>query len=266
MLKKLYKHEFKSLFRLVLPIYAGLFIMAGLTRLLDLLPKKSAVIDFLATSTTVLYVLAILGMCALVTVIIVTRFYRHLLSKEGYLTFSLPVRAADHLNCKLVCSTVVLWLSVIAMCGSLVIVFLGTNALLDFYDGLRYLFEFSLDYFKAWQLAVLIIEGLVAVLAVTLYALLLFYCAICIGQQFKKRVGKAVLFGFVIYAAIQTLGVLIISVFSTVDFEKWIDQINFTSFGAICAFLGAVILWEGGIAAVLYGISRHLLTKKLNLQ
>ncbi|MCQ2449996.1 MAG: hypothetical protein MJ132_07410 [Clostridia bacterium] len=265
MLKKLYKHEFHSLFRLMLPIYAGLLVMAGLTRLLQLLPSN-LIVDFLKGSTVVLYVLAILGMYMLTMIIVVTRFYKNLLSKEGYLTFSLPVRAADHLNCKLVCSIIVLWLTVVMMCVSLIVVFLATNGLADFFDGVRYFFEYMAHHFNALQLVVMAVEFFLAVLAATAYGILMFYGSMCIGQLFKKRIASAVLFGFIIYSTIQTFSVVMLSILVELGLDDWLAQINFTPFGAVCSILGVVIVWEGLLAGILYGFSRYLLSKKLNLQ
>ncbi len=265
MLKKLYKHEFHSLFRQMMPIYSGLLVMAGLTRLLQLLPSNS-VVDFLKGSTVVLYVLAILGMYLLAMIVVVTRFYGNLLSKEGYLTFSLPVRAADHLTCKLVCSIAVLWLTVVAMGVSLFVVFLGTNGLADFFDGVRYIFEFIAHRFAVWQIIIMTVEALLSAVAVTAYGVLLIYGAMCIGQLFKKRIGKAVLFGFIIYGVIQTFSVVTLSVLMELGLDEWISNIDFTPFGAVCSILGVIIVWEGLLSSILYGFSRYLLSKKLNLQ
>ena len=265
MLKKLYKHEFHSLFRLMLPIYAGLLIMAGLTRLLQLLPSN-IIVDFLKGSTVVLYVLAILGMYLLTMIIIITRFYKNLLSKEGYLTFSLPVRAGDHLNCKLVCSIIVLWLTVVMMGVSLMVVFLATNGLADFFDGVRYFFEYMAHHFTVWQNIIMAVEALLAGLAITCYGVLMFYGSMCIGQLFKKRIGAAVLSGFIIYSTIQTVGVVTVSVLMFAGLDDWLARIDFTPFGAVCSILGVIIVWEGLLSTALYITSHHILTKKLNLQ
>ncbi len=266
MLKKLYKHEFHSLFRVILPIYAGLFFMALLTRLTQLMQSENIMASILEKSTVVLYVLGILATSAIVMVVIVTRFYKNLLSKEGYLTFSLPLRAADHLNCKLICSIAVLWLTVVALCGSLVVIFVGKNVFTDFLQAVRYLWEFGNDVFNAGQIIIMIVETVIALFCYTAFTLLMFYGALCIGQQFKKRIGAAVLTGFIIYSVMQTVGAVLIAIGAILHIDEWITKLNLSLFAMVCSVLGAVIIWYGVWSLALYLISRHLLTEKLNLQ
>ena len=53
------------------------------------------------------------------------RFYKNLLSGEGYLTFTLPFSATQHIVCKLLCGVLVIVIDFIAVIASLLIMVCG---------------------------------------------------------------------------------------------------------------------------------------------
>ena len=83
MLKKLYKHEFYSLFRTLWPIYIMLAGLAIISRISFLFNTDNIFISFIQGTSTTLYVFSIFGLFIVGEVIIVVRFYKHLLSHEG---------------------------------------------------------------------------------------------------------------------------------------------------------------------------------------
>ena len=108
MLKKLYRHEFHALFRSLWPLYAGLLVLALLSRLMDMsfFDRRQLVVQILYNSFMSLYVLGIIAMLIISFAVVIVRFYRHLLTGEGYLSFTLPFTAGQHITCKLVCGVV----------------------------------------------------------------------------------------------------------------------------------------------------------------
>ena len=107
MLGKLLKYEFRATARVMLPVLAGLLLTAlaarfAITRLYDWYRP----VMIIGTFVVVAYFLAILAAGALTLVTLVYRFYRSLLSDEGYLSFSLPVGVHAQLWCKLITSAV----------------------------------------------------------------------------------------------------------------------------------------------------------------
>ena len=92
----------------------------------------------------------------------------------------------------------------------------------------------------------------------------MFYAAIAIGQQFKSRVGGAVVAYICLYAAVQVINtfimIIVIAVFGSIEVDLTI------SVGTFQAFLGLIAVYSLILAAVYFCITRHFLSKKLNLE
>ena len=102
MLRKLYKHEFVSLYRILLPLYGVLLGLSVLTRFVSFLPKgESGVLDFWKGLVLSLSIMLIVSIFVVGSVVIVVRFYQNMLSKQGYLTNTLPFKTYNHIICKI---------------------------------------------------------------------------------------------------------------------------------------------------------------------
>lgn len=105
MLGKLLKHDFKALFRNYGLLFIALFGVTFLYKLYLFLPRN-IVLEFTNGLMGVLYVVVILG-CLFGTVVInIVRFYKNLVTDEGYLTFTLPVSSKQIIASKLISSLV----------------------------------------------------------------------------------------------------------------------------------------------------------------
>ena len=82
MLKKLYKHEFHSLFRNLLPIWAALIGFAALSRLTFILDFDNNVLNTVRGLSVTAYIFAIIAVFIVGLVIVVMRFYKNLLTHE----------------------------------------------------------------------------------------------------------------------------------------------------------------------------------------
>lgn len=113
MLDKLLKYDFKSIFKLFLPIWGALLVISLTNRLLLLLPLDSKFFsqDFLIAVSGLIFYLLIIAMAVVATVLIIQRFYRGLLRDEGYLMFTLPVKPWQLILSKTISATVILTLS-----------------------------------------------------------------------------------------------------------------------------------------------------------
>lgn len=118
MLKQLLKYDFRSTGRILIPAYCtfiGITVVSYLTNTVFVgLAKDSAVTDIVAT---IIFMVLILGMSVLpllTLLVLVVDFYRNMVSRGGYLTYTLPVRLR----------TVVLSKIIIAMVWEITAVFL----------------------------------------------------------------------------------------------------------------------------------------------
>lgn len=264
MLKKLYKYELYSLFRNLLPIYAAVLGFALLSRLTLLIRTDNPLLQIPAGISTTIYVFSVIAVFVVGMVVVVMRFYKNLLSGEGYLTFTLPFTATQHIVCKLLCGVLVIVIDFIAVMASLLIMSAGTDALGNMFEALKAVFEVAGKNLTAAQIVSLTVEFIIAIFIGMFQSLLMFYAAIAIGQQFKSRVGGAVVAYICLYAAGQVINTFIMIIGVALLGNVEVDLT--VSVGTFQVFLGLITVYSLIFAAVYFCITRHFLSKKLNLE
>lgn len=172
--------------------------------------------------------------------------------------------ATQHIVCKMLCGVLVIIIDFIAVIASLLIMGAGTEVLAEVFEVLKAGFEFAGEKLTAAQIISLTAEFIIAIIIGMFQSLLMFYAAIAIGQQFKSRVGGAVVAYICLYAAVQVINTFImiisIAVFGSIEVDLTI------SVGTFQAFLGLIAVYSLILAAVYFCITRHFLSKKLNLE
>lgn len=268
MLKKLYKHEFHSLFRSLLPIWAALIGFAVLSRLTFITDFDNDVLNTVRGLSVTAYIFAIIAVFIVGLVIVVMRFYKNLLTHEGYLTFTLPFTPTQHIVCKLVCGGVVMIIDFIIVICSLLILGAGTEVLGEILSDIRIALTALPDYLSAGQIALISSEILLLLLLSPFQSLLMFYAAMALGQQFKNKVGGAAIAYICLYAAVQIITSLImipVSFVSAGGMEEFNNLIN-DSVMYLGVFFSFLIVMSAALSTVYFVITRHFLTKKLNLE
>lgn len=172
--------------------------------------------------------------------------------------------ATQHIVCKMLCGVLVIIIDFIAVIASLLIMGVGTEVLAEVFEVLKAGFKFAGEKLTAAQIISLTAEFIIAIIIGMFQSLLMFYAAIAIGQQFKSRVGGAVAAYICLYAAVQVISTFImiigIAVFGSIEVDLTI------SVGTFQAFLGLIAVYSLILAAVYFCITRHFLSKKLNLE
>ena len=268
MLKKLYKHEFHSLFRSLLPIWAALIGFAVLSRLTFITDFDNDVLNTVRGLSVTAYIFAIIAVFIVGLVIVVMRFYKNLLTHEGYLTFTLPFTPTQHIVCKLVCGVVVMVIDFIIVICSLLILGAGTETLGEILGVIKLALTELPEYFSAGQIAIISSEVLLLLLLSPFQSLLMFYAAMALGQQFKNKVGGAAIAYICLYAAVQIITSLImipISFVTAGSMDEFDNLIN-NSVMYLGLFFGFLIVMSAALSIVYFVITRHFLTKKLNLE
>ena len=267
MLKKLYKHEFYSLFRNLWPIYIALLGLAGISRISYLFSAKNNVfLGIFQGSSTTLYCLSIFALFITSLIIVITRFYKNLLSHEGYLTFTLPVTATQHITCKLVCGVTVMLMNLIAVFLSLLILALQPGIFEVILQGIKEAWQAIIQSTSTANVVLIIAEFIIFGIVAMTTSLLMFYVSLAIGQQFKNRIAAAVVAYICIYYSLQMINTIILMpiMIANADF---MDNI-FINYGvsALQIVFGAVILYQLILGIVYFIVTRTFLTKKLNLE
>lgn len=274
MLSKLYKHEFHSLFRILWPVYAILFVLAIFNRIFLFFDTHNIpALNMLQNCIMFFYVISIIAIFVVGIVIVITRFYKHLLTSEGYLTFTLPVTVTQHLTCKLVCGMAVMILNVLGIIGSIFIMGIGTYSIVDFFKGVGWFFEAASKEIGVFSVVMYTVSLVLLLLLTLASTLLMFYVSIAIGQQFKSRIGGAVLTYIAIYMAMQIIAMVVILpiIFTMVtNTPEAMNNYNamFTTNGQgfINLMLGLGIGCTLVTSTAYYLVTRYMLSKKLNLE
>ena len=99
------KYELKATTRIFLPLFAAALLSALINRVIMLLSPGSWQAPAVISMT--LYVIILIGMFVMTFIVLIQRFYKNLLSEEGYLMHTLPVNPRVHITGKLLITS--LW-------------------------------------------------------------------------------------------------------------------------------------------------------------
>lgn len=123
MLSKLLKYDFKSIFKLFLPLWGVLLVVSTINRLFfgSGLNTEGG-LGLVNSLMVLLYILLIVAVMVVTTVIIIVRFYQGLLKDEGYLMFTIPVHPWQLITSKLISALVVSVLSSLVALASVFII------------------------------------------------------------------------------------------------------------------------------------------------
>jgi len=262
MLGKLMKYEFMATGRVFLPLFAALIIISTVSRILSSFQLQTPSII-----GVVVAVILIVGIFVLTFIITIQRFRQNLLSEEGYLMMTLPVKTDSHIFSKLFVSTVWAVASfVIVVIAIMIMAMTGYN----FSDLARAIKEFfSTVALEAPQVIVYAIEALVFIILSIFSSILLLYTCISLSMLVSKRRG---LFSFgafiVITVALQVIGSIFVAIGAAITLPGGIDRLfsRMSVFGTSQVLIAVVVLTELILCAIYYLVTRHMLKNRLNLQ
>ena len=262
MLKRLYKHEFIGLYRILLPLYGLLLGLSVIVKLFSKVETDNGFINSFIGLTVALTAIMAIGLMFASFVLVIVNFYKSLLGKQGYLTFSLPFKAHTHIICKAFCGVVTAITTVLAEFVALIIIFGGYNFFKELHLFIKTFFQALNEYFGVGKTTLICFEFVVCAIAVLLSNILMFFAAMAFGQQFKNKILGAVLSYFGIYIAVQMLmsvSIYIISFFA--DSIEVNDTFVSIQLGVLLVLLVAALQAVG-----YFFISNYFLSKKLNLE
>ena len=269
MVKKLIKHEFTAMGRLLLPMYIILLGLSVITRIILFFENDSVIYSIISGSAIFVLALGLVAGTMYTVVSSIIRFYKNLFSKEGYLTFTLPVTVEAHLFTKLLVAVVSYLSSFAVIFGAFCIATSG-ELLVEIFKAADFLFGKAFESLGA-NLIIYIAEIIVYALVSCCSGFMLYYACMCIGQLAKRSrvlLAIGVYFGYYyITQILVTLCMVLFSVFAESDFM--IDLSMWIYNNAILAghlFLIALISGAVIMGAVYYLIAHSIMKKKLNLE
>lgn len=287
MLGKLFKYDMRQISKIMLPF---MILVFGTTILGSAALKIGREVSASFTSNIItntfcvslfclfgISVLALFAYAVMAVFLSVSRYYKHLFTDEGYLTFTLPVKSSTLIFSKLWAT--LLWfllsVAVVIACIFVYVTFggapLGKFMNTEFYDGLWYVVWSGLKLlFSGLPVSYLfnVIETFALGLASLVYSILTMFLAITIGSLIAKK--HKILASIGIYYAINTALSTATTVLMTVFMFGFSDMYDIFAETTINAFshvlpISMFCLYAGALVAEFLFIN-HLLKKKLNLQ
>lgn len=288
MLKKVMKHEFRAMSKIMLPIFLAELGVAVLSvgLMLFLWPYFAAHpgLYFLGFIIMLLTFLLLGAACIAVPVVSAIRFSRGLFGDEGYLSQSLPVGPHTHINGRMLVTLLIdLAISVVALAGMAVCFFLLLQSAYELAGGGSILEEIGQAYTQMGvesgrgEMALsLALTGLYMITA-SIAGILAVYAGIAVGNSFTRgKKGFSVLFVFVFTNALATVqsivnfvmrfpamlesGKIAAEMSQAPEFSFTFTQ-GWEYAPSVITLLLSLIL-----CAVFYWVTYRFMTRKLNLQ
>lgn len=268
MLSKLIKYEIKATGRIFLPFFLSLLLFALITKLISALsPQQWNTTP--AILSMIIYVIIMAGMFIMTFVVMIQRFYKNLLSDEGYLMFTLPVRPWQHIVSKLLVS--VLWMaaSAIAAVISILILAYEKGAVTEIIGHFAQAWS-ELNQLLGASLYLLALEMVVVTLCGLFSCILLVYASLAVGHLFR---GHKILASFGAFIVLNTLAQILFLFLSltpstiTNFFNIHLNADSIAGFQWLMELaLAYGILLYGLLSAAYFLITNFILSKRLNLE
>lgn len=269
MVKKLFKHEFLSYARVMSIVYAILLTMATANRIIQAFATDTVAYDIISVFSGITYGVSVAAVLGFSFVLGIIRFYRNLFTAEGYLSFTLPVTARQHISVKVITAVSMNIISFVMILISVCIITAG-EMLKEIIIAARYLLR-QLYQLVGSHMVTVSLEFLLWILVASFAGVMLYYMFISIGQLFKKnRIMAAVGAYFAYYVLTQIVSAVITIVFSILAANGTLEQLGLWIINHIATAIhmgmwGAIVL-TSLFAAVEFFVIKQIITKKLNLE
>lgn len=257
MLKKLLKYEFRA----IMPaLYLCLGLLLGITVLacvvFNLPSYENEALSTLLILTVILYLYGVLATVIVPFIVSIHRYEKHFFKEEGYLTFSIPASAEEHVFAKHLSGLIAALIGIVASIISVIIV-VNFAPFMDIFEGELEgipMPETNLvsDIFETIELLIL---GLITVAGVFCVAGAL----TCWGQKFTKK-GPMILRIIIAYVILMVIETLMMTWGANVMIWFETDPVGLHVGNVLMILLYAAI----STLCVCYQL--HILKRKLNLK
>lgn len=271
MLGKLLKYEWKSMRKLLSLIYLAVLVLAlcvGISLRKSILVEVSnGSLIFLA-----IYMILITAMAVVTLIVILERFYRSLISQEGYLMHTLPVSPCQHILSKLIMA--VIWVAIAAAVILLSVVLIGGVSGIFSELAVRDALICVVRETKAELGTAYISVMMICTFVQLLRMIVQFYLAMAIGGAMLKN---KVLWSFVSYVVLVVLVSVVDSLFGITMLSKTVgtadglislvlDGSDYMVDAGFNALFGGQIIIDLILLIVFFILTNYFLKKRLNLE
>lgn len=266
MLGKLLKYEIKATGRIFLPLYGLILILAVINRVF--LSQNVNSFDIPSMISMTVYVILIVAVFVMTLVVIIQRFYKNLLGDEGYLSFTLPVKAHNHIDAKLIVTLMWVVLSLLVSGASVFIIAANADTLTQFSRGCAEIAGLYRQY--GLHAHLIVFEFLALCILGFLTGVLQIYASISVGNLAGRH---KLLAGFGVYVGFSVVQEIITSLFAS-GFNRQIKD-YFQSFHYSTAYFPpqpvetamlVMLLYTAVFGVAFYFFTNWMLSRKLNLE
>ena len=270
MLGKLLKQDFRATARIMLPLYAAVPVLGLFTNLITRLCENQNGFLIRAIGALVSFVFSLSLIAAVVTtvVLMILRFYRNLMTDEGYLMFTLPVNRHQLIWSKLLSALLYTAASAVAVTLSILLVLLPIADWSGFWGNLGELLSSITESLHFGVPGPLLLLWIAVLAILTVFSgFLMVYAAIALGHSFSNhKILLSVVFFIAFSLAMQAAGLTFFS------YQLTIGETVIESGGSAASLLdGTRFLVIDSIetlvaCGVFYTLTWYNLQKRLNLQ
>lgn len=260
MFLKLFKYDFKSIIKKIVYYYIILIAVAIFAKIIDLLLTNTDFF-FLAYFPRMIYIMTMSLGLTVALILCMIRYYKNMLSDQGYLTHTLPVKRSHILLAKLLATLVIEAITILVMLLSIIIY--SINWIPDIINFIKESFAEMAVYPETAHIVGIIIFVVFIMIFGTVFSVS--YVSLCLTLGATHNKNKLVMsfvyymvINFVMqifYVIIGVIGVLILSS----------GNIEF-SFGLLYLILTLICIGEIALTVIAYFVNLMFLNKKLNLE
>ncbi|MFW5671417.1 MAG: hypothetical protein ACOCM8_03855 [Acetivibrio ethanolgignens] len=273
MLGKLIKYELKATSRWFLPVYVLALLLAPIERFaveyidnnIEVNPAFDALTNTLFSVITFAFVFALIAIAVISGILIVYRFYKNLITNEGYLMHTLPVRTSQLVWSKAIVAIFWVFASSIVILLAIILLFIGNPGWKEAIADLSRVFLFFFDWYgsTAW---LLLIEILLSSVVGSLSLIFMIYSSISLGQLITKH---KILGAFGAYLLLN----IALQFISSMLFLPFMNRVlkSMTTTDSLLAYVSHVwlpitLVYTIVISIIFYSITSYVFKKKLNLE
>jgi hypothetical protein len=213
MLSKLMKYDLKATSRLLVPLYIILLFMSIINRFVINMNDNNEVVRIIRAFLIAAYATLILVVLVVTVFYMIIRFYKNLLTDEGYLMFTLPTKTHQLITSKLLITLFWSIISIVVILISILIMFASPDSIPTAINVIK---EALAELYREFGgNGVLMFTELILMCLLGLVTnILLIYASIAMGQLYSKHkiIGSFVSY-MIIYTVIQFLMIIIMVAF-----------------------------------------------------
>src|SRR5665648_1057660 len=268
MLRKLLKYELKATGRIFLPLFLALLVFAAINRFTLSLDKFDAP-AIISGISMFIYIIIMVGMFAMTFIMTIQRFNKNLLSDEGYLMSTLPVKPWKHIVSKLFVSMLWMVASGIVALISILIIALKKGAFTQFTEVFATFYLQAIEQLGA-SVYLLSFEIILGILVSLASSILIVYASIAIGHLFNEHKMLASFGAFILLSTLAQFFILLVSLIPGIAFYTNVQISSFLDFIGLQWLLQMVmaygIIYAALLSAAFFAVTNRIISKRLNLE